>query len=247
MKINELPLLHLASENQYVTTVQECLESLGYQQATTGYFGVQTQHNIEQFQTKYNLGADSIVGAKTYTKLFNLTNLPSYVTESVDTPVTPSADLRVELPWVVEAMKDLGVRETKGSAHTQEVLQMWKDAKLSGIKNDETPWCAGATCAWLERAGIHSPRSDSARSFTTWGKELSEPEYGCIVVFTRTGGGHVGIAVGQDSKGNLLILGGNQGDMVKVSAFKRDRVSAYRYPELALPVCSPVDFSTSEA
>lgn len=245
MLIKELPLLRLSTENDYVTTVQTSLESLGYQQAVTGFFGEKTLFNVKQFQKKYNLGADGIVGSKTYTELFELTEYPVYITKT-EKPVQ-SSKLNVVLPWVTEAMKDLGVRETKGSQHTEEVLQMWKDAKLSGIKNDEIPWCAGAMCAWLERAGIRSPRADSARSFATWGKGLDQPEYGCIVVFTRDGGGHVGIVVGQDSKGNLLILGGNQGDMVKVAAFKRDRVSAYRYPEIALPVCSPVDFSTSEA
>lgn len=246
MKISELPLLRINTTSNYVTSIQERLEQLGYQQAVTGFFGEKTKYNVEQFQTKYNLGSDGIVGNKTYTKLLQLASYPDYLTGEVPVGDT-NIELKVELPWVVEAMKDLGVREIKGSQHNSEVLQMWKDAKLSGIKNDEIPWCAGAMCAWLERAGIRSPRADSARSFVTWGKGLDEPEYGCIVVFTRNGGGHVGIAVGQDSKGNLLILGGNQGDMVKVSAFKRDRVSAYRYPELPLPVCSPVDFSTSEA
>ena len=246
MLIKELPLLRLSTENDYVTTVQTSLESLGYQQAVTGFFGEKTLFNVKQFQKKHNLGADGIVGQETYTKLFQLTTYPEYLTSAVPI-VDMNIEVKVGLPWVVEALRDLGVRETKGSHHTAEVLQMWKDAKLSGIKNDEIPWCAGAMCAWLERAGIRSPRADSARSFATWGKGLDQPEYGCIVVFTRDGGGHVGIVVGQDSKGNLLILGGNQGDMVKVAAFKRDRVSAYRYPEIALPVCSPVDFSTSEA
>jgi hypothetical protein len=36
--------------------------------------------------------------------------------------------------------------------------------------------------------------------------------------------------VGEDAAGNLLILGGNQGDAVNVRAFPRARVLAYRWP-----------------
>jgi hypothetical protein len=42
--------------------------------------------------------------------------------------------------------------------------------------------------------------------------------------------GHVGLVVGEDRTGNLLVLGGNQGDAVRVSAFGRARVVAYRWP-----------------
>lgn len=55
------------------------------------------------------------------------------------------------------------------------------------------------------------------------------------MVFTRTGGGHVGIVVGETQTGSLLVLGGNQGDSVKISAFERNRVAAYRWPVDADP------------
>lgn len=89
----------------------------------------------------------------------------------------------------------------------------------------------------FERCGIRSTRFESARSWLEWGTELSEPVYGCVVVFRRNGGGHVGFVVGQKSNGDLMVLGGNQGDAVCISAFPRSRVAGYRWPE-GIPVCT---------
>ena len=136
----------------------------------------------------------------------------------------------MEYAWVAEGRKLIGLTEIKGSQHNPEILQMWKDIKRGGIKDDETPWCAAFAGAMLERVGIRSTRFESAKSYLDWGLKLDAPIYGCIAVFTRDGGGHVGFVVGQTDNGDLLILGGNQSDAVNIKAFKRDRVSGYRWP-----------------
>lgn len=123
-----------------------------------------------------------------------------------------------------------GVKEIKGAQHAPEILQMWRDIKRGGIKDDETPWCAAFVGAMLERAGVKSSRFESAKSYLDWGQHLVNPVPGCIVVFTRQGGGHVGFAVGRDKAGNLLILGGNQSDAVNIKAFPVSRVTGYRWP-----------------
>lgn len=155
--------------------------------------------------------------------------------------------------WLIEARKHLGLKEVKGANHHPEILQMWKDIKRGGIKDDETPWCAAFVGAMLERVGIRSTRFESAKSYLTWGNQLVEPVVGCIVVFSRDGGGHVGFVVGQDRQGNLLVLGGNQSDGVNIRAFPRSRAKGYRYPatytltEPLLPVLSDAELSRNEA
>ena len=157
-----------------------------------------------------------------------------------------------ELPWIKEARRFIGEREIKGPEHNPLIVQWWKDIKRGGIKDDETPWCAAFTGAMLEHVGIRSSRFESAKSYLEWGTGLKEPAYGCVVVFTRTGGGHVGFVVGRDEKGNLLVLGGNQGDAVSIAAFSVSRVSGYRWPsgvqfdQQPLPLGSAA-LSTSEA
>lgn len=155
-------------------------------------------------------------------------------------------------PWLVEAYRHIGTREIPGVKHEPKILQWWKAIKRGGIKDDETPWCAAFVGACLEAAGITSTRFESARSYENWGTPLAEPVQGCIVTFTRMGGGHVGFVVGQDGSGNLLVLGGNQGNAVNVKAFLRSRATAYRWPvgnvlRAGLPVQSGAELSTTEA
>lgn len=157
--------------------------------------------------------------------------------------------------WLIEAEKYIGQKEIKGSKHNPLILLWWKLIKRGGIKTDEVPWCAAFTGSMLETVGITSSRFESAKSYLTWGVSLPAPIVGCVVVFEREGGGHVGFVEGQDVSGNLIVLGGNQSDMVKLSAFPRSRVSGYRWPvgfEIPkpippLPVVNTVQVSTKES
>jgi uncharacterized protein (TIGR02594 family) len=132
--------------------------------------------------------------------------------------------------WITEARKHIGLTEIKGERHDPEILKMWRDIKRGGIKSDEVPWCAAFVGAMLERAGIQSSRFEGAASYLPWGQPISDPVEGCVVVFSRDGGGHVGFVVGQDAGGNLQVLGGNQGDKVSIRAFPRYRAKGYRWP-----------------
>ena len=136
----------------------------------------------------------------------------------------------IDPQWLAIARPLVGLHEVKGAKHSPEILGMWRAIKRSGIQSDEVPWCAAFVGACLERAGIRSSRFESAKSYLTWGVRLDGPAHGCIVVFSREGGGHVGFVVGQDAAGRLLVLGGNQGDQVSVKAFPTDRVTGYRWP-----------------
>ncbi|ECB3807418.1 TIGR02594 family protein [Salmonella enterica subsp. enterica serovar Fufu] len=135
-----------------------------------------------------------------------------------------------EPSWLVEARKNIDVREIKGPQHAPQILQYWWDIKRGGIKDDETPWCAAFVGAMLERAGIPSSRFESAKSYLEWGNALKEAAYGCVAVLSRSGGGHVGFVVGRNAAGDLMILGGNQADAVNIKAFPCPRVSDYRWP-----------------
>ncbi|RKJ83779.1 TIGR02594 family protein [Aeromonas veronii] len=155
--------------------------------------------------------------------------------------------------WIIEARKFLGLKEIKGSQHAQAILDMWKAIKRGGIKDDETPWCAAFVGACLEQVGIQSTRFESAKSYLDWGAKLNAPVLGCVVVFTRTGGGHVGFVVGKSPAGNLLVLGGNQSDEVNIREFPLTRVTGYRWPQGEplpageLPIGSPAGLSAGEA
>ena len=132
--------------------------------------------------------------------------------------------------WLVEARKNIGQRELRGNKHNPLILRWWELIRAP-FTDDETPWCAGFVGAMLESAGVKSTRSAWARSYLNWGQRLRNPVVGCIVVFSRgPRSGHVGFVVGQDKRGNLLVLGGNQGDAVNIRPFSVSRVLGYRWP-----------------
>lgn len=136
--------------------------------------------------------------------------------------------------WLVSARAEIGQREIPGRKHNPRVLQYWLLIRAP-FTDDETPWCAGFVGAMLEKNGIKSTRSAMARSYQKYGRKLSSPIVGCIVVLSRAGApgsGHVGFYVGRDSRGNLMILGGNQGDAVNIKPFSESRVveGGYRWP-----------------
>lgn len=132
--------------------------------------------------------------------------------------------------WLDAARRDMGLRELPGAPTAPRIATMLK--RLGAWWSDDaTPWCGTAVATWMLDADIVPPGSwYRAKAWATWGQPMARPAEGCVVVFERAGGGHVGLVVGETAGGRLLVLGGNQGDAVSVAAFPRDRVLAYRWP-----------------
>lgn len=132
--------------------------------------------------------------------------------------------------WLSAAREDVGLREVRG-APTAPKIAGWLKSLRAWWTDDETPWCGTACAAWMVAAGIQPPGAwYRAKAWADWGQPLARPVDGCVAVFARAGGGHVGLVVGETAGGRLLVLGGNQGDAVSVAAFPRERVVAYRWP-----------------
>lgn len=142
-----------------------------------------------------------------------------------------------EPDWIVEARRHLGVAETPGPRHTP-IIQSWLHKLRAWWQDDETPWCGVFVAACMDTVGLKLPKNwMRAKAWSEWGSRLSAPVTGCIVVFERQGGGHVGFVVGRTATGNLMVLGGNQGNKVCIAAFDRSRVVGYYWPPgLPLPI-----------
>lgn len=145
--------------------------------------------------------------------------------------------MKNELKWVANARGKIGTYEITGAKHNPNILEMWQagfDAvgQKCWVCDDETAWCGAFVAGVMAESGLghHIPTLfPRAKSWENAGTELKNPAYGCIVVFTRQGGGHVGIVVGQDKNGNLMVLGGNQANAVNIKPFSKSRVTAYRW------------------
>ena len=137
-----------------------------------------------------------------------------------------------ELPWIAYARQQIGTKEVPGPGSSPKILGWLKNLK-SWIADDSTPWCGTFTAECLRATNLWYPAEFyRAKSFLSIPKPLDRPAYGCIVVFERTGGGHVGFCVGRDKNGNLMILGGNQSDAVNIKPFALSRVVGYRWPSI---------------
>ena len=135
-----------------------------------------------------------------------------------------------EPAWLSAARRYVGVAEIPGKA-TAPTIARWLRELRAWWTDDETPWCGVAVAAWMREAGIELPRHwYRARAWLDWGLPIAAPAPGCVVVYERGGGGHVGLIVGRDSLGRLMTLGGNQSNRVSIAPFDPSRVLGYRWP-----------------
>jgi uncharacterized protein (TIGR02594 family) len=147
------------------------------------------------------------------------------------------------MQWLTIARKYVGTAELPGPKNNPTIMG-WIRAlggTLAGWVVDETtPWCASSLNAILQEAGLPmSAKPGSAdllraKSFLSYGTALTEPSVGCIIVFDRAGGGHVGLYTGETLKA-YRVLGGNQSNKFCEAWLARDRALAYRWPPGAAP------------
>lgn len=141
----------------------------------------------------------------------------------------------MEPRWLEIARGDIGEAEISGPDCNPRIRQYFASAKIDDWAKDDTtvPWCAAALSFWMAGAGHEPPKGSArARAWLVWGDKLEVPELGCVVVLSRgkdINSGHVGLWVGEKD-GRVLLLGGNQGDAVSVSGFRKDSVLGYRWP-----------------
>jgi len=131
------------------------------------------------------------------------------------------------------ARSRVGLKETPGPLHNDEIIAMFAKVGHSWVKDDETAWCS-AFRGWAEEmAGGKSTRKLDARSWLKWGKpvDISEAIAGDTVIFWRgkPGGwqGHVGFFVRNDGD-NIVVLGGNQGNAVSEASYPASRLLGVR-------------------
>lgn len=145
----------------------------------------------------------------------------------------------------------IGLMEWPGAKHNPEIVKMYAASGNPQVKDDETPWCAAFVGACLAQAGLKGTSKLNARSYLKWGEEvaLDDAEFGDVVVLWRGKKdgwqGHVGFFAGIDVNGNILLIGGNQGNAVSKAGFKRDRLLGVRRAKM--PRTSITESSTVQA
>lgn len=139
--------------------------------------------------------------------------------------------LNLPLPWIIEARKHIGLKEIPGPKHNATILS-WLSQLKAWWKEDETPWCGVFVAHCFRVSGMQLPKywMRAKEWGNGWGTKLNQPAPGCVVVFEREGGGHVGFVLGITKLNELVVLGGNQSNSVNIAKFSRDRVFGYYWP-----------------
>ena len=137
------------------------------------------------------------------------------------------------LPWIQSAIDLINTREIPGSRSNPTIMEWAKN--LGGwiknfYKNDDIPWCGLFVAHCLQDNNIHINIQNplSARAWGEFGLKTT-PRYGAIMVFSRTGGGHVGFYVSEDDE-TYHILGGNQSNSVNITRVAKNRFLECRWP-----------------
>lgn len=139
---------------------------------------------------------------------------------------------------LVEGLKTFGVKEKLGPAANPVIMGWWDELRLAGLtrvygdgffKDDAIPWCGLWMAHVARRAGKPVPRLFmAAREWGSWGNPVvGPPKLGDTLVFTRQGGGHVGLYAGEDESA-FHVLGGNQSDSVCVTRILKTRLLVAR-------------------
>lgn len=131
------------------------------------------------------------------------------------------------------AFNELGIEEISGDQHNPEILKYAHDTGIQGVTTDEIPWCSTYVnwVAW--KCGLQHSGKSNARSWLNVGQRVFSPEPGDVVVFWRedpqSWKGHVGFFIGfSPDLSRVYCLGGNQGNRVSVSAYRKETVLSYQ-------------------
>lgn len=138
--------------------------------------------------------------------------------------------------WLATMRAITGMAEVAGTgdnpkilAMTAEIARIFPDMAdyCSEYEHDEQPWCGLTVAYCMALAGIRPPfgATDTARFLwaKSWANDpgfqrITSPKHGCVVVFSRTGGGHVTLYE-RTNGSNYVCRGGNQSDRVNESGF----------------------------
>ncbi|MAP55132.1 MAG: hypothetical protein CL605_09540 [Altibacter sp.] len=143
-------------------------------------------------------------------------------------------------PWLRTALGELGVREGVGTENHPRVLQYLQSCERLPADlqaTDATPWCSAFVNWCMEQAGVEGTNSAWARDWLHWGRTITKPRRGDVVVLSRGSGGHVGFYWSGTAK-TLQVLGGNQKDAVSIAPYSVKRLLGYRRGTGRWAVCS---------
>jgi uncharacterized protein (TIGR02594 family) len=167
--------------------------------------------------------------------------------------------------WLLEMRAISGLSEKPGTADEPKILAMadYIAKQYPEMANycaqyvhDSIPWCGLCEAYTMARSGIRPPFGKTDTDKFLWARawaddpdypKLPKPKLGCVVVLTRSGGGHV-TTYESDAGSSIKCRGGNQSDAVTLASYPKSSVVAYVWPKASVaPSPEPEPEPTPEA
>lgn len=204
-------------------------------------FGLKTEDAVRRFQKSRGLFCDGVVGPRTFTALGLKLGIPDQKQPVSKTIVSQPAASDTK-DWMAIARAEDGIAENTLPGEDNKRIIEYHSATSLKATIDETAWCSSFVNWVMLQAGYKGTNSAAAKSWLTWGKELTTGQEGAITVVKKKGatsdvatgstsGFHVAFFLSQTTT-HIKLLGGNQSDKVKTSNFALAsyEVKAYRWP-----------------
>ena len=147
--------------------------------------------------------------------------------------------------WLLTMRAINGMSETPGAADNPKIMAMADEiGRIFGemqsycdqYRSDSIPWCGLTVAYTMAKANIRPPFGSTDTDRFLWARSwaddpsyqiLKTPRLGCVVVLTRSGGGHVTLYE-STSGSNYMCRGGNQSDAINLAAFPKSQCPCSR-------------------
>jgi uncharacterized protein (TIGR02594 family) len=131
------------------------------------------------------------------------------------------------------AFSQLGIEEIPRENDNPQIIKYASETNIVGITNDEIAWCSSFVNWCAKQAGLQYSGKPNARSWLNVGLKTTHPEPGDVAVFWRedpqSWEGHVALFLGfSDDLARVFVIGGNQGNRVSVSAYRKEKVLSFQ-------------------
>jgi len=128
------------------------------------------------------------------------------------------------------ALTQYGIVETPGELNNPEVIKYFHETGRKWVNADSTPWCDAFIDWCCLKVGMKFTDGLYAREWLNYCTKVDTIDEADLVLFWRESPdswkGHISIPIAE--RGDMIFsLGGNQGDMVRISPYYKNRKLAY--------------------
>lgn len=131
-----------------------------------------------------------------------------------------------------EVLSHYGLSEVAGPDSNPDILEFFHELDYDWVNDDSaTSWCSAMLSFYAKKCGYEYHKALDARGWLKMPIVVLKPSLGDVVVLWRNDihswEGHIGLFIRwTDTK--VFLLGGNQNNMISISAYPRERIIGIR-------------------